>query len=198
MEVPRLLPHRFPGREENWSEYICCDSCLCLPSSWLIKRQLISSLPFDKGVNLCEDILWLLRARASDLIIPGWHDDALVVFHNDHTEMKRLSKSPDWEVVYRWAVTNQKALFTRRAFAYCLIRFCFPRAKQSRTPLRDCLQVLSTAVSTGRVDLRFFALVLAHTCLTAGARSRLRDRYETLTRRLVKGAYTVPSFPLGS
>jgi glycosyltransferase involved in cell wall biosynthesis len=196
MGVTRYLPKRFPGPDENWSEYICCENSLFLPSSWLIRTDLLRSLPFDRGVNLCEDIFWLLRVRASQRIIPAFLEYVLVIFHNDHFATKRLSGNSNWEVVYRWVVTNQKTLLTPKAFAYFLIRFCLPRAKRSRTPLRDSLLVLSTAASVGRFDLRLCALAAAHACLTPRMRRRLRDLYQIVMNRLKQPATMVIGDPV--
>jgi glycosyltransferase involved in cell wall biosynthesis len=199
--VSRYLPPRFPRHDENWSEYICCNNSMFLPSSWLIRSDFMRSLPFDRGVSLCEDIFWLLRARASNRIIPEFLEDVLVVFHNDNDPTKRLSRNPNWEIVYRWVVTNRKGLLTPKAFTYFLVHFCLPRAKLSRTPLRDSLRVLSTAVSMGKCDLRLCALAAAHVCLTTRMRKRLRDFYETVMYRLkqpTNGAHCRPVSDLDS
>lgn len=202
----RILPRRFPRRDEDWSEYICCDNNLCLPSSWLIRRDLLRALPFDRDVSLCEDILWLLGARASHMISPAWLDEALVVFHNDHKEPEvvddgpdeeptRLSRTRHWQTVYEWASANQTSILTKRAFSYCLIRFCLPRAKRSDTPFRDCFFVLSSAIFAGNIDLRLCLLIGAHVCLTETFRRQLRYCYEALARELHTAAWMPRYFP---
>jgi glycosyltransferase involved in cell wall biosynthesis len=187
----RSLPARLPNKDENWSEYICCSNNLFLPSSWMIRSDFMQSFPFESGVNLCEDIFWLLHVRASNSIVPRFLEDVLVIFHNDHGGVIRLSRSRTWEVIHRWAVTNQKALLTPRAFAYFLVRFCFPRARRSGTPWKDSLMVLYTAASIGSPDMRLAAIAVANAFLSAGLRRKLRKGYEAAAgfmRQPVNGA----------
>ena len=127
---------------------------------------------------------WLLRVRAAGLIVPVWLDDALVIFHNDSDNDTRLSGTREWLTLYQWAIENQERLLTSQAFAYCLVRFCLPRAKRSATPMRDSWLVISSAISGGRTDLRFWTLLAAHAVLSVSLRRTLRNRYAHLSEQL--------------
>lgn len=182
----RLSPARFPHEDENWSESICCDNNLFLLQSWLIKKELLLVAPFDKGVCLCEDIMWLLRVRTANLIVPVWLDDVLVIVHNDCDDATRLSRASDWRGIYSWALENRGTLLTRKAFAYWVLRFCFLSAKRSGTPIRDSSFLLTSALLLGRVDFRFCMHFALYAGLTASARNRFRGHYERLTFWLKK------------
>jgi glycosyltransferase involved in cell wall biosynthesis len=159
-----IKPYRFPRPDENWSEYIYCDAHDLLPSTFLVKTELMIAMPFTKGIPSNEDSDWLLRVRAAHAIVPEWNQDALIVYHCE-SSLDRTSTRHNWELQYRWAVEQRQALLTRKAFSYCLLRLCLPHVKHRKKPLRNTLFLLHKAITMGRIDLYFCIYFVTYSLL---------------------------------
>ncbi|MGA2834477.1 MAG: glycosyltransferase [Terracidiphilus sp.] len=161
-----VLPHSFPEPEEDWSEHFyCLVAGLPLPSTYIASKEFMLRVPFTKGLLHNEDTDWLLRARKSNLIKPVWLAEPLCIYHCDHVEV-RISTGSSWEFSYRWALENRNILLSPKAFSFCLVRLCVPRAKNSRHPAACLLRLLYAAVTKGRVNLRFCAYFAGYAILS--------------------------------
>lgn len=183
--INRARPPRFPGPQEDWSEYIYCHYNFLLTCSWLIRKTLMLELPLAKGVSHSEDVIWLLQARTANLIIPAWVDDVVAVYHNENHGGTRLSRNADWESSYQWAIASRDKLLTKKAFSYCLARVCLPRALRTERPIRHLLHLFISAVSMGEIDLRFCVCFAAYAFLTEGLRKKMWGCYESVRDKLV-------------
>jgi glycosyltransferase involved in cell wall biosynthesis len=153
-QYTKIIPSRFPGRQEEWSEYIfrAAEDMLI---TYLVKRDLVLAVPYTMGLKYNEDSDWLLRARASKGLHPAWLYEPLYIYHCE-TDLERICNlPPEWDVPYRWAIQNRNVLMTRKAFSYCLLRLCLPQATRSRKPVRNTLSLLHKAISLGNIDVRF-------------------------------------------
>jgi glycosyltransferase involved in cell wall biosynthesis len=152
-EGNQIRPRDFVGPDENWGECIFCRAQIVLPSTFVVKAELMRTVPFTKGVIRNEDADWLLRARAANAIVPQWHQEALMIYHCGKS-ITRITTSHDWESPYLWAIEHRE-LLTRKAFSYCLLRLCLPHVKHCKKPLRNMLFLLYKAIAMGKVDLHF-------------------------------------------
>jgi glycosyltransferase involved in cell wall biosynthesis len=169
-----IMPHRFPKTGENWSEYIYCQHQDLLPSTYLVKRNLMLDVPFTKGLVSNEDSDWLLRVRAKNRVMPEWLDETLMIYHCESSEC--LSKGNNWQVPYQWALAHRDTLLTRKAFSYCLLWLCLPRIKKGRNRIHNLLLVLYKAIIMGRIDLRFLALFV-YIALSMGEKRHMLKRF---------------------
>lgn len=169
----RALPRTFPQAEEHWSEYIYCRPEFMLPSTWLVKRELLLNVPLTAGLFFNEDADWLLRARTSSALIPAFMDDVLTIYHNEK-KIVRMTKKSNWEIMYKWALEHRESLLTRKAFSYCLIRLFNPNDEQARTSPRTSLFLLREAISKGDIDLFFCIYAIYIGLVNANGRYKIR------------------------
>jgi glycosyltransferase involved in cell wall biosynthesis len=187
------LPHDFPHPEENWSEYIYCRGGLLLPSTYLVKREVMLAVPFAKGLSSNEDSDWLLRAHAQEALVPAWLDEKLAVYHCED-DQKRVSTNANWRGPLRWALDNRKTLLTRRAFSYCIVRLCIPRIRADRMPIRNSLRLLYTAIVKGAIDYRFCNMFFLYMIRFVLLSDDVRLRFKALAGKLrMKSAYSAVS-----
>jgi glycosyltransferase involved in cell wall biosynthesis len=181
--IDKIIPRRFPRSGEDWSEYIfCAGGFLPLPG-YFIKRELILSTPFRQVTSSFEDFDWLLRAKATNALVPAWIDEALVIYHNDSRTPFRVSHDSDWERYYNWALNNCGALLTRKAFSYCLLTQASQRIKRTKGSTRKFVFLLYRAISEGEIDFRFCLYSFFFALLDIRTRSILRLLYEHTRRR---------------
>jgi glycosyltransferase involved in cell wall biosynthesis len=172
----RQMPRRFPDSNENWSEYIYVHGGVLLPSTYLVEKSLMLSMPFTKGLRYNEDADWLLRARVAGAIHPVWVDAVLATYHNENEE-ERLSTTTPWEGRYQWLVEN-RALLSPAALPYYVARLCLPYARRSRSRFSACALLLREALRYGRLSLRSVCYLGAALFTRPEWRRRLRSRMD--------------------
>lgn len=187
--VTRLWPRDFPHSGETWSEYLACRGCFPVPSTYLVKRQLLIEVPFLKGLSSLEDFDWLLRVNATNQLTTGWLDETLAISHNDGDHATRTTRKRDWDQFHQW-ILERRPLLTPRAFSHLLVSHGVPRIKRSQqSPWNLCRTMLSlpyTAIFKGKADLHMYGLLAAHLLLTENMRHRLRSFLESAHGREIK------------
>ncbi|MGA3011518.1 MAG: glycosyltransferase [Terracidiphilus sp.] len=178
--IQKVFPREFPRVDEDWSEYIFCRGGLLLPSTYLVKKSLMLTFPFTKGITGYEDFDWLLRVRHSRALVSKWIDQALVIYHNQSNDATRLSTGSDWCDYYQWARGNCGTLLTPKAFSYCLMTQGLPRIRRSGGAVYRSAVLLCRAIFLGRIDFRFCLLFFGFSLLDIPTRSRLRILYDRL------------------
>jgi glycosyltransferase involved in cell wall biosynthesis len=173
VDYKKIMPHRFPDTGENWSEYIYCQHLDLLPSTYLVKRELMLVVPFTKGLYSNEDADWILHAYVANAITAEWLAEALTIYHCE-SSIVRTSTRSNWESPYQWALNNREALLTEKAFSYCLLWLCLPHIKHGKKPVRNTLFLLYKAITKGKIDLQFCVLFIVFSLLVAGTRHKLR------------------------
>lgn len=180
-----ILPRTFPRSEEDWSEYVYCSGQSLPTSTYLASRELMLALPFTTGLPYNQDIDWFLRASKSKKLSVAWVDEPLTIYHANET-IVRTSKRHSWEIPYEWAVKSRKILLSRKAFAYCILVACVPRARASQQPLRDQVFLLRKAISLGEVGPRFMCRFLLYSVCGMGSKARLKRALKQKTTKYLK------------
>ncbi|HEY5214677.1 MAG TPA: glycosyltransferase family 2 protein [Acidobacteriaceae bacterium] len=183
--IDKIIPRRFPRPGEDWSEYIFCSGGFLPVPGYLIKRELMLSVPFLNAAASFEDVDWLLRARAANSLVPAWVDEALVIYHNGSGDTIRVSHDPEWDRFYKWARSNRGILLTPKAFSYCLLTQGSQRIKRSKGFTQNFASLMYRAISEGEIDFRFCLSLFFFAFLDVRSRSILRLIYER-TRREVR------------
>ena len=154
----RTLPRSFPKLQENLSEYIYCRS-ESINSGSLIRRDLIVSFPYVRGLQINEDSDWLLRVHAANRLGIKCVDETLAIIHQERT-WTHLSINTDWRIYARWAQMN-KTLLTPKSFAACLLRNCVALAVDNHGNRFEVLRIIWTAWRDGAPRHRDVFLALA-------------------------------------
>ena len=168
----KIMPRRFPGSQQNWSEYVFCHAGALPTSIFLVKPDLMLAVPFTKGLPAYQDTDWLLRARAANAVAPAWLDERLAIYHLEG-DITHISQGPNWEFYYQWGLEHRGALLTRKAFSYSML-MCALRLRRSKGPVHNAVFLLYKAITMGKIDLSFCIRFLACSLYGGGARRKMR------------------------
>jgi glycosyltransferase involved in cell wall biosynthesis len=190
-ETCTVLPEAFPSDQEDWSEYIYCSGQSLPTSTYLVSREVMLAIPFTKGLPYNQDIDWFLRAGKSGRLVFVWVDDPLTVYYADDT-LVRTSQRHRWEVPYGWALASRRGqLLSPKAFSYCILAACVPRARRSGRAIRDEAFLLRQAISQGHIDIRFIAKFVLYSTCGVSSKARLRravTRFRNKTLNRIRSA----------
>jgi glycosyltransferase involved in cell wall biosynthesis len=133
-----VWPRRCPGPDEDLSEYLFCRKTpfwgegLVLPSAMFVSRKLLLRVPFSDGLQMNDDIDWLLRARSlEDIVIEFVPNDCPLAVWSIQENRERMSTSCDWQYSLSW-IRSQKHLVTSRAYFSYVLSWVGMRAARSR------------------------------------------------------------------
>src|SRR6201999_2239769 len=125
-----------PRAGQPFSEHMFCDGSVLggcetfVTSSWLVRREFLLEIPFQKGLKALQDGDWLLRASRNRQMTFTVIEDPLTILYNDH-EAGRVTKGIEWRFCHSWGMKN-RCLFTRKAFGFFIAVNCLNRAAQQR------------------------------------------------------------------
>jgi len=148
-----IWPRRLPESNEHISEYLFCRKGLSFgdgflqTSSFFSSRSMCIEIPFQKGLQRFQDADWLLRACTHPSVRLQVIEEPLVIYYIG-VSANAVSRKPDWEYLYHWALSNRN-LFTDRAFAFFLATQCIPRARKQREPFRVFVSILKECIFRG-------------------------------------------------
>jgi glycosyltransferase involved in cell wall biosynthesis len=199
-ETARLLPRRLPEPGENVSEYLFVRrgwqsaEGFLQTSTWFASRELMLKAPFTRGLKRCQDLDWLLHAA----LVPGVEvrvlPEVLAIFHHEEGR-SRVSRTPDWRFLYRWALSNKHYL-THRAFAYVIAAFCVPSAMRQREGASSFLFLLRACLLHGAPDVKCVVLFLVFWLIPEEHRRNLRARYDRLREDTMQRLVTALRSPV--
>jgi glycosyltransferase involved in cell wall biosynthesis len=160
----RRLPLRLPARNESLSEYMFArrgwqsGEGFLQTSTWFVSRQLMTDIPFTRGLRRCQDLDWLLHATAQPttqvIVLP----EVLAIFHHDE-RAERVSRTSDWQFLFDWLLVNRRFL-TPKAFSFFIATFCVPSAAKQCAGMRTFLLLLRECVLRGSPNCKCLVLFL--------------------------------------
>jgi glycosyltransferase involved in cell wall biosynthesis len=186
-----LWPLRYPDPGEPLSEYLFCQRGIrggegvVPPSTILMTKALIETVPFRTGLPMRTDVDWLLRAASRCDVRPEFvpEREPLVVW-NMQEGRDRISASSDWRFSLDW-IRESRPLVTRRAYAayvltslsltasrtrqwrlfWTLVREAFRHGWPSHV---DLMAHVVTPFPTARVLARLLLVAVSRVASTAG------------------------------
>jgi len=183
----RVLPVLHESPRSSFSDFLLCRPSLfggsgyVQTSTWLVSKQLADICPFTPGLKRNQDLDWMLRAMS----IPGARFtlvmEPLSIF-NSAQETGRVSKSPDWQFHYRWALDNLH-YFSKKALAYFLATTCVEDAVKQGQRLSASVHLLYAMFRYGDVSLRCLLLFAYYFLCPENLRQRARGAVASIRNR---------------
>lgn len=165
---PTQLP--IPGRHP--SEFIFASCGGFQTSTYLVSRQLLMRVPFQKGLKKHQDWDWFLRAVSLPEVRLAWVDEPLTIYWVPAPSSKSVSNQKDWRFSAAWAKENL-SLMSRRAYSMFLVKICARGAAIEHASLRDKLKLLHEIQSVGHANLRLLGEFLVAMLVSDKMRSRI-------------------------
>jgi glycosyltransferase involved in cell wall biosynthesis len=172
----RILPLRDPDLNEPLSEYLHCPKGFSLgegflqTSTLLIPRHILIRVPFIAGLKCGQEYSWLLKATHDLGLRVIVAPDTLSLF-NDEATRPRISSAPNWRPLHEWSRDN-RACFTRKAYAFFLAGSCVPYAVRSKEGQAVFLQLLAECFTLGYPTLKCLALFLVRWAVPIAIRQK--------------------------
>jgi glycosyltransferase involved in cell wall biosynthesis len=182
-----VWPRRLPRSNERMSDYLFIRKGLSFgegfiqTSSYFISRQMFMEIPFRKGQQKFQDTDWLLRASAHPAAIVEVIAEPLVTYYMDSPNA--VSKTPDWEYLYKWGCDNRR-LFSDRAFSFFLATVCVPRAAKQKVPFKIFAKLMKECIFDGSPNLNCIFICLNFWFMPETTRQNLRDTLNRWKNRI--------------
>jgi glycosyltransferase involved in cell wall biosynthesis len=179
--VEAVWPRRSYRAGESMAEYLFCregwtyGAALLQTSTLFASRELLLSVPFERGLKKHQDWDWLLRVCADPRVAVSAILRPLAIFHVEGSR-ESVGRTPDWEFSFAWALDRRK-LFTRRAFAWFLATECAPQAGRAGASFQERVRLLRMMVKEGAPDWKACLLCAAFLVVPQGVRRSLRNRW---------------------
>lgn len=169
--LTRIMPAKLPSPGQDFSEYIYYDGGYLQPSMYFASRQLLTEVPFTKGLRYIEDSDWLLRATRHPQLKIGFVEEPVSIYHNFKAGTRESELTP-WRIPFEWAITNH-VLFTRRAFPFFIGRLCIS-ARRAKEPISTFFLLLGTARRYGMLTPKVVAFFVAYWSFSDSTLRKLR------------------------
>jgi glycosyltransferase involved in cell wall biosynthesis len=182
-----VLPRRLPRPDERMCDYLFVRKGISFgegflqTSSFFTSRQMFMEIPFRKGQQKFQDTDWLLRASAHPEATIEVIAEPLVTYYMDSPNT--VSKTPDWEYLYKWGCDNRQ-LFSDRAFSFLLTTVCIPRASKQKVPFKIFAKLMKECIFDGSPTLNCIFLGLSFWFMPETSRQNLRDTFGKWKNRI--------------
>jgi len=151
-----ICPRRMPNDNERIDEYICCPKGysqgegFLQTSTFFVSRDLMSRVPFVSGLKRGQDFAWMVQACNEGGATVYVHPEILSIFTAGEASpgVSRISANPNWRSLYAW-IRNNKRLFTRRSYAYCMGNVILPDVMKCKEPVSVRLSLAADAFLNG-------------------------------------------------
>jgi glycosyltransferase involved in cell wall biosynthesis len=187
-EDSRVYPVRLPDPSETIDAYLCCPRGfrtggeLLQTSTLVVPKSLMIAVPFVFGLKRGQDFMWLIRAggvgQAALHIVP----EVLSVFNSgSFTDERRVSSRPNWRSFYS-CVRDNRALFTRDAYAYCIATRILTVVIKCEEPFFVKAKLLGECLVKGSASIKCVLVFLYVWMIPPDARSWLGESLRVMTK----------------
>ena len=189
----RVYPVRLPDPGETMDAYLCCPRGfrtggeLLQTSTLVVSKSLMIAVPFVLGLKRGQDFIWLIRAagvgHAALHIVP----EVLSMFNaGSFSDDRRVSSKPNWRSFYSCARDN-RALFTRDAYAYCIGTRILTDVIKCQEPFLVKARLLAECIGYGSASVKCVIVFLYVWMVPQGKRSWLGESLRVMTKRVAPG-----------
>jgi glycosyltransferase involved in cell wall biosynthesis len=179
-----ISPRRVYEPGEPMSEYLFCrrrfvDGARYMQTSTLMmRRELMTELPFRRDLKRHQDWDWLLRAATHPEIGFQMVAEPLTVFHVEDRRMS-LGRANDWEFSWAWA-REMRSRFTPRAYSFFLATECMSRAVKMKAGGAVYARLVREFFIRGRPTARSLMSLIGFLCIPRAWRGWARGSIRKL------------------
>lgn len=189
VQESRVFPLRLPDPKESMDAYLCVPRGVrtggevLQTSTLVVPKALMMRAPFVPGLKRGQDFMWLIRAaslgKADFHVVP----EVLSVFNSDgFTDNRRISSKPNWRSFYA-CVRENRVLFARQAYAYCIATRILTDAIKCGEPFSIKLRLLQDCLKEGSASLRCILIFLYLWMIPPDTRVWLGESLRVLGKR---------------
>jgi glycosyltransferase involved in cell wall biosynthesis len=158
-----VKPRRQPRAKEDAAGYIFEPHCALNTSTYLCRRDLFLSVPFEKGLPCLQDFDWHLRVmNRTDvklIVVPK----PLSVY-NDPSGRGTITGKVKWQFALQFA-NSHRALMSRRTYSRFIVKCCVRLAVRQKAGFRVILRIFAEMFRHGSPNLETVGMFMLF-CLT--------------------------------
>jgi len=184
-----IWPRRLPKPSEPISEYLFVRNSLFLgegfiqTSTFLIKRELMMSIPLGNNLSRHEDWDWLLRVTALESVGIEFAPEPLAIWYSE-IDRKRLSNINDWQYSLDW-IHSVRHLVTPRAYSAFITTVVSSQAAAEGN-FQAFVPLLSEAIRFGKPRTLDILLYLLMWLIPRNFRQRVSSILSKNSKKLAK------------
>jgi glycosyltransferase involved in cell wall biosynthesis len=151
-----LKPRRQPRPNEDVAGYIFEPYCALTTSTYVCRRDLFLTVPFDPTLPCLQDFDWYLR-------VMNRRDVRLIVIpeplsiYNDPSDRVTISAKRTWESVFQYAKSH-RSLMTKRIYARFITKCCVRLAVRQKAGSKAVFELFAEMFRHGSPSLETVAL----------------------------------------